>query len=168
MAAGWSRKPNIRSEPAWRPGVHPLSRAAVTRQGAAKHARTRELGCEIAGDDKRSRTGAEDMRRVASPQGLTADPAHNFFRSAGVGAAILADLAASVPSEKKRASSARPLRRWQATIQRSNRERSTSQGKRAAHRSTARLTEDGRYPGLRLIHKSTNYLTSLDLLRSLE
>jgi hypothetical protein len=59
------------------------SRGAVTRQGAAMHARTREFGREIAGDDGLGRTGAEDMRLVASPQGLTATAAHNPLRSAG-------------------------------------------------------------------------------------
>ena len=78
------------------------SRAAVTGvtshagqgpQTPSKHARTREVGREISGDDERGRPGAEDMRLMAS--GLTADPAHNLPSSAGQAQACHADIPAS-------------------------------------------------------------------------
>jgi hypothetical protein len=88
--------PHLTAAPTPRSGSTNSSRAAVTRRatagrGRAKHARTREFGREIAGDDERGRTGAEDMR-------LTASAADHVLRSAGVGTAHPADVPAAVSS----------------------------------------------------------------------
>lgn len=73
------------------------SHGAVTRRARSEaetaHARTRESGCEIAGDDGRTRMGAEDMRLCASA--LAATAAHAAPLSAASGKAQPADVTAS-------------------------------------------------------------------------
>jgi hypothetical protein len=87
------------------------SRAAVTaatssRRRAAtpsQHARTREFGREIAGDDERGRTGAEDMRLAKRVDGERTTQSHQVCWS---GAARHTDLHVAVAVSAPRTASA--------------------------------------------------------------